>query len=51
MNYRTKGDKIIINKNGVYFSLTPKQLTELKLIIKDIEDGTKIHYVEDSRKS
>ena len=51
MHYKTKGDKIIINKDGVYFSLTPRQLAELKLLIKDIVDGTKIYYVEDSRSS
>lgn len=50
MNYRKVGDKYVINKNGVYFTLTEEELRKLKELIADIESGEGKFYAEDARK-
>ena len=51
MNYRKIKDKWVINKNGVYISLTKEELEQLKSIIMDIESGENKLYVDDARKT
>ncbi len=51
MNYRKVKDKWVINKNGVYVSLTDAELDELQLIIDDIKSGKNEFYLEDARKT
>ena len=51
MNYRKVNDKYVINKNGVYITLTEAELQEMKAIIADIESGEGKLLVEDARKA
>lgn len=51
MNYRKVNDKYIVNKNGVYITLTESEVQEMKAIIADIESGDGKLIVEDARKA
>ncbi len=46
MTYKKVKGKYVICKDGVYFALTKKQLSELKRVINDIETGKKEYYRE-----
>jgi len=43
--------KVIICKDGTYTGFTPKQFSELELVVKDIAQGTTEFYQDDLRKS
>ncbi len=51
ITYREAKGKTVICKNGVYMAFTKDQLNELKLVLIDIEDGTKKFYKEDARRN
>lgn len=47
--WRKTKEKIVINKNGVYVSLTLTEFDLLKITISDIDSGTNKLYQEDNR--
>ena len=38
MKYRKVNDKFVIEKDGVYFSLTPTQIKELQNLLQQIQE-------------
>lgn len=49
ITYREVKGKYVLHKNGVYIALTKEQISELKLVIEDIESGEMKLHRKDNR--
>jgi len=49
ISWRTSKGKVVINKGGVYLSLTMDEIGQLELVLEDIKTDERKFYEEDNR--